>query len=262
MFAVSADSGLSHLLGPFPSPRGSQPHCEAPQRARSLGARAHDGTTALVGLRLCDAASSAVAAGVGVEQGGRVACSGLPSGRCARPGRGSRLPGSRAVYPCSWFSSSFRLMKMARLLARFLSVGRMAAVLEGQCRQQAEPAFPLLQATLLAKVVSLPDHLGNRLQQENLAEFLPQNYFLLLGKEVLRVLQGVVDSLRGESPACGRLRWPPCPPSLPLPPHQMSGSCSLRAGPSAGLLVSRLGQRRPTCEGSPGSWLPWRWHEP
>lgn len=153
-------------------------------------------------------------------------------------------------------------MKMARLLARFLSVGRMAAVLEGQCRQQAEPAFPLLQATLLAKVVSLPDHLGNRLQQENLAEFLPQNYFLLLGKEVLRVLQGVVDSLRGESPACGRLRWPPCPPSLPLPPHQMSGSCSLRAGPSAGLLVSRLGQRRPTCEGSPGSWLPWRWHEP
>uniref|UniRef100_A0A8D1NZS4 Telomere length regulation protein TEL2 homolog n=1 Tax=Sus scrofa TaxID=9823 RepID=A0A8D1NZS4_PIG len=95
--------------------------------------------------------------------------------------------------------SSFRLMKMARLLARFLSVGRMAAVLEGQCRQQAEPAFPLLQATLLAKVVSLPDHLGNRLQQENLAEFLPQNYFLLLGKEVLRVLQGVVDSLRGGS---------------------------------------------------------------
>uniref|UniRef100_A0A4X1VTF2 Telomere length regulation protein TEL2 homolog n=2 Tax=Sus scrofa TaxID=9823 RepID=A0A4X1VTF2_PIG len=94
--------------------------------------------------------------------------------------------------------SSFRLMKMARLLARFLSVGRMAAVLEGQCRQQAEPAFPLLQATLLAKVVSLPDHLGNRLQQENLAEFLPQNYFLLLGKEVLRVLQGVVDSLREE----------------------------------------------------------------
>ncbi|XP_047636937.1 telomere length regulation protein TEL2 homolog isoform X2 [Phacochoerus africanus] len=94
---------------------------------------------------------------------------------------------------------SFRLMKMARLLARFLSTGRMAAVLEGQCRQQAEPAFPLLQATLLAKVVSLPDRLGNRLQRENLAEFLPQNYFPLLGEEVLRVLQGVVDSLRGGS---------------------------------------------------------------
>ncbi|XP_059752785.1 telomere length regulation protein TEL2 homolog isoform X5 [Balaenoptera ricei] len=94
-------------------------------------------------------------------------------------------------------SPSFRLMKMARLLARFLSVGRMAAVMEGQCRQQAGPAFPLLQETLLTKVVGLPDLLGNRLQRENLATFFPQNYFPLLGEEVLRVLQVVVDSLRG-----------------------------------------------------------------
>ncbi|MBW01597.1 Telomere length regulation protein TEL2, partial [Eschrichtius robustus] len=104
---------------------------------------------------------------------------------------------SEAVYTCSRFSPSFRLMKMARLLARFLSVGRMAAVMEGQCRQQAGPAFPLLQETLLTKVVGLPDLLGNRLQQENLATFFPQNYFPLLGEEVLRVLQVVVDSLRG-----------------------------------------------------------------
>uniref|UniRef100_A0A8C3YPQ3 Telomere length regulation protein TEL2 homolog n=1 Tax=Catagonus wagneri TaxID=51154 RepID=A0A8C3YPQ3_9CETA len=94
---------------------------------------------------------------------------------------------------------SFRLMKTARLLARFLSAGRMAAVLEGQCQRQAEPAFPLLQETLLARVVGLPDRLGNRLQRENLAEFLPQNYFPLLGEEVLRALQVVVDSLRGGS---------------------------------------------------------------
>ncbi|XP_028022213.2 telomere length regulation protein TEL2 homolog isoform X1 [Balaenoptera acutorostrata] len=94
-------------------------------------------------------------------------------------------------------SPSFRLMKMARLLARFLSVGRMAAVMEGQCQQQAGPAFPLLQETLLTKVVGLPDLLGNRLQWENLATFFPQNYFPLLGEEVLRVLQVVVDSLRG-----------------------------------------------------------------
>ncbi|XP_059935423.1 telomere length regulation protein TEL2 homolog [Mesoplodon densirostris] len=94
-------------------------------------------------------------------------------------------------------SPSFRLMKMAQLLARFLSVGRMAAVMEGQCRQQAGPAFPLLQETLLNKVVGLPDRLGNRLQRENLATFFPQNYFPLLGEEVLRVLQVVVDSLRG-----------------------------------------------------------------
>ncbi|XP_059979416.1 telomere length regulation protein TEL2 homolog isoform X2 [Lagenorhynchus albirostris] len=94
-------------------------------------------------------------------------------------------------------SPSFCLMKMAQLLARFLSVGRIAAVMEGQCRQQAGPAFPLLQETLLTKVVGLPDRLGNRLQRENLATFLPQNYFPLLGEEVLRVLQVVVDSLRG-----------------------------------------------------------------
>ncbi|XP_045849642.1 telomere length regulation protein TEL2 homolog isoform X3 [Meles meles] len=92
---------------------------------------------------------------------------------------------------------SFRLMKAAQLLARFLSTGRMAAVMEGQCRPLAEPAFPLLQETLLTKVVGLPDHLGNRLQQENLEAFLPQNYFPLLGEETMRALQAVVDSLRG-----------------------------------------------------------------
>ena len=106
-----------------------------------------------------------------------------------------------ARHTCSWFSPSFRLMKMARLLARFLSEGRMAAVLEGQCRQQTELAFPLLQEKLLIKVVGLPDRLGNCLQQENLAEFFPQNYFPLLGEEAMRVLQVVVDSLRGEGPA-------------------------------------------------------------
>ncbi|XP_054570560.1 telomere length regulation protein TEL2 homolog isoform X3 [Eptesicus fuscus] len=92
---------------------------------------------------------------------------------------------------------SFRLMKMARLLARFLKAGRMAAVMEGQCRQQAELAFPLLQEALLIRVVGLPDRLGNCLQHENLAEFFPQNYFPLLGEEAVRVLQAVVDSLRG-----------------------------------------------------------------
>ncbi|XP_035939246.2 telomere length regulation protein TEL2 homolog [Halichoerus grypus] len=92
---------------------------------------------------------------------------------------------------------SFRLMKMAQLLARFLSAGRMAAVMEGQSRQLTEPAFRLLQETLLTKVVGLPDHLGNRLQRENLEAFLPQNYFPLLGEEIMRVLQAGVDSLRG-----------------------------------------------------------------
>ncbi|XP_015446611.1 telomere length regulation protein TEL2 homolog isoform X2 [Pteropus alecto] len=94
-------------------------------------------------------------------------------------------------------SPSFRLMKMAQLLARFLREGRMAAVMEGQCWQQTELAFPPLQEALLSKVVGLPDRLGNCLQHENLSEFFPQNYFLLLGEEVVQVLQAIVDSLRG-----------------------------------------------------------------
>uniref|UniRef100_A0A673VK84 Telomere length regulation protein TEL2 homolog n=1 Tax=Suricata suricatta TaxID=37032 RepID=A0A673VK84_SURSU len=92
---------------------------------------------------------------------------------------------------------SFRLMKTAQLLARFLGAGRMAAVMEGQCRRLGEPASPLLQETLLTKVVGLPDRLANRLQRENLDAFLPQNYFPLLAEEMVRVLQAVVDSLRG-----------------------------------------------------------------
>ncbi|XP_039740813.1 telomere length regulation protein TEL2 homolog isoform X3 [Pteropus medius] len=95
-------------------------------------------------------------------------------------------------------SPSFRLMKMAQLLARFLREGRMAAVMEGQCWQQTELAFPPLQEALLSKVVGLPDRLGNCLQHENLSEFFPQNYFLLLGEEVVQVLQAIVDSLREE----------------------------------------------------------------
>uniref|UniRef100_A0A8C9AN03 Telomere length regulation protein TEL2 homolog n=1 Tax=Prolemur simus TaxID=1328070 RepID=A0A8C9AN03_PROSS len=92
---------------------------------------------------------------------------------------------------------SFRLMRMAQLLAEFLRAGRMAALMEAQCRQRMLPGFPLLRETLLSGVVGLPDRLGNRLQRGNLAEFLPQNYFPLLGKEAVRVLQAVVDSLRG-----------------------------------------------------------------
>ncbi|XP_029413626.1 telomere length regulation protein TEL2 homolog isoform X2 [Nannospalax galili] len=92
---------------------------------------------------------------------------------------------------------SFRLMKMAQLLATFLSKGRMAALMEEHCQPQKKPGFPLLQETLLSKVVGLPDHLGNHLQQDNLTQFFPQNYFPLLGQEAVRALQAVVDFLRG-----------------------------------------------------------------
>lgn len=92
---------------------------------------------------------------------------------------------------------SFRLMKMARLLEMFLSKGRLAALMEEQCHPQTKPSFFLVQETLLSKVVGLPDHLGNRLQQDNLTPFFPQNYFPLLGQEVLQALKAVVSFLQG-----------------------------------------------------------------
>lgn len=92
---------------------------------------------------------------------------------------------------------SFRLMKMARLLETFLSKGRVAALMEEQCRLQTKPSFPLFQETLLGKVVGLPDLLGNCLQRDNLTQFFPQNYFPLLGREVVQALKAVVDFLQG-----------------------------------------------------------------
>lgn len=92
---------------------------------------------------------------------------------------------------------SFRLMKMAQLLDTFLSMGRVAALMEEQCRPQTKPSFPLFQETLLSKVVGLPDLLGNCLQRDNLTQFFPQNYFPLLGQEVVQALKAVVNFLQG-----------------------------------------------------------------
>ncbi|KAM9210375.1 telomere length regulation protein TEL2 homolog isoform 1-T1 [Dugong dugon] len=92
---------------------------------------------------------------------------------------------------------SYRLMKLARLLEQFLRAGRVAVLMGEQCLQQAQPGSPLLRETLLSKVVCLPDHLSNRLQRENLALFLPQGYFPLLGEELVRALHVVADALRG-----------------------------------------------------------------
>lgn len=92
-------------------------------------------------------------------------------------------------------------MKMARVLETFLSMGRVAALMEEQCRPQTKPSFPLFQEMLLSKVVGLPDLLGNHLQWDNLTQFFPQNYFPLLGQEVVQALKAVVNFLQGEHPA-------------------------------------------------------------
>ncbi|XP_030068391.1 telomere length regulation protein TEL2 homolog isoform X2 [Microcaecilia unicolor] len=91
---------------------------------------------------------------------------------------------------------SFCLMKIVGILENFLCKGRLAALMWEVCQQQAQVTSPLLQETLLSKIVCLPDHLSNKLHEENLSAFYPQNYFPLLGREIVFVLQKISEALR------------------------------------------------------------------
>ncbi|XP_056661635.1 telomere length regulation protein TEL2 homolog isoform X2 [Monodelphis domestica] len=94
---------------------------------------------------------------------------------------------------------SFRLMKMSQVLTKFLKRGRLVELMWEICQQQVPRGSSLLQETLLSKVVCLPDHLGNRMKEHCPSLFFPQNYFPLLGEEMIQVLQKISDSLRGGS---------------------------------------------------------------
>ncbi|XP_067407530.1 telomere length regulation protein TEL2 homolog isoform X2 [Emydura macquarii macquarii] len=91
----------------------------------------------------------------------------------------------------------FRLKKVISILEQFLQTGGMSALMWAVCHQQAQAGLPMLQETLLNKVVCLPDHLCNKLQGNNQPIFFPQNYFPLLATEIIQVLQRISDSLRG-----------------------------------------------------------------
>ncbi|XP_044289063.1 telomere length regulation protein TEL2 homolog [Varanus komodoensis] len=92
---------------------------------------------------------------------------------------------------------SFRLDKVIGVLEQFLQKAGLSALMWEVCRQQTRLGSPVLQEAILSKVVSLPDHLGNKLQRENRTIFFPQNYFPLLGAEIIRVLERICNSLRG-----------------------------------------------------------------
>ncbi|XP_068965009.1 telomere length regulation protein TEL2 homolog isoform X2 [Petaurus breviceps papuanus] len=94
---------------------------------------------------------------------------------------------------------SYRLMKMVQVLSRFLKMGRLAELMWEMCQQQVPRGSSLLQETLLSKVVCLPDHLNNQMKEQSPSLFFPQNYFPLLGEEMIQVLQRISDSLRGGS---------------------------------------------------------------
>nr|XP_014351263.1 PREDICTED: telomere length regulation protein TEL2 homolog [Latimeria chalumnae] len=94
-------------------------------------------------------------------------------------------------------SPSFRMTKCVALLEVFLRRGRMADLMWEACQKHARPDSALLREALLAKMVSLPDHMGNKLQQSNRDAFYPQNYFPLLGREIVRVLDTICKALKG-----------------------------------------------------------------
>ncbi|XP_060117034.1 telomere length regulation protein TEL2 homolog [Heteronotia binoei] len=92
---------------------------------------------------------------------------------------------------------SFRLNKVIEVLERFLQRGGLSSLMWEVCRHQSRAGSLVLQEALLSKVVCLPDHLANKLQGENRPAFFPQNYFPLLGVEIIQVLERISESLRG-----------------------------------------------------------------
>ncbi|KAH0631855.1 hypothetical protein JD844_019737 [Phrynosoma platyrhinos] len=94
------------------------------------------------------------------------------------------------------FQASFRLNKVADVLEKFLQRGGLSALMWEVCKQQTQVGTPVLQEAILNRIICLPDHLSNKFQGENQTIFFPQNYFPLLGMEIVQVLERIFDSLR------------------------------------------------------------------
>ncbi|XP_048350960.1 telomere length regulation protein TEL2 homolog [Sphaerodactylus townsendi] len=92
---------------------------------------------------------------------------------------------------------SFRLNKVTDVLEQFLRRGGLSSLMWEVCKQQSQAGSLVLQEALLNKVVCLPDHLANKLREENHPIFFPQNYFPLLAAEIVQVLERISESLRG-----------------------------------------------------------------
>ncbi|XP_075035597.1 telomere length regulation protein TEL2 homolog [Mixophyes fleayi] len=90
-----------------------------------------------------------------------------------------------------------RLDRCIHVLEKFLQRGALAEVVWEVCQQQLEATpTPILHEAILARICSLPDHLGNCLQKHNKPVFYPKNYYPRVGSAILRVLQMVSVSLR------------------------------------------------------------------
>ncbi|GCB71513.1 hypothetical protein scyTo_0001604 [Scyliorhinus torazame] len=94
-------------------------------------------------------------------------------------------------------SPSLRQERCVQILEQFLWEGRMAQLIWEVCLEHTSPHMASLRETLLNKISALPDHMANKLEKNNRVMFYPEDYYLLLGQEILSVLERTCERLKG-----------------------------------------------------------------
>uniref|UniRef100_A0A8C7PV36 Telomere length regulation protein TEL2 homolog n=1 Tax=Oncorhynchus mykiss TaxID=8022 RepID=A0A8C7PV36_ONCMY len=97
----------------------------------------------------------------------------------------------------SMSSPSAGLDRLVSILERFLQSGRLTVLLWTRCQGTGPSDSPQLRETLLSRLVALPDLTANQLHHHNKTLFLPQQYYPLLARDMLTVLERTCQALRG-----------------------------------------------------------------
>uniref|UniRef100_A0A8C8MMN5 Telomere length regulation protein TEL2 homolog n=1 Tax=Oncorhynchus tshawytscha TaxID=74940 RepID=A0A8C8MMN5_ONCTS len=88
------------------------------------------------------------------------------------------------------------LDRLVSILERFLQSGRLTVLLWTRCQGTGLSDSPQLRETLLSRLVALPDLTANQLHHHNKTLFLPQQYYPLLARDMLTVLERTCQALR------------------------------------------------------------------
>ncbi|XP_067912783.1 telomere length regulation protein TEL2 homolog isoform X2 [Heterodontus francisci] len=92
---------------------------------------------------------------------------------------------------------SLRQERCVEILEQFLREGRMSQLIWEVCLVHNSLHMASLRETLLGKIAALADHMANKLEKSNRAIFYPQNYYQLLGEEMMSVLERIFERLKG-----------------------------------------------------------------
>ncbi|KAL0984322.1 hypothetical protein UPYG_G00139930 [Umbra pygmaea] len=91
---------------------------------------------------------------------------------------------------------SAALDHLVSILERFLQSSRLAILIWSRSKGTGPSDSPQLRETLLGRLVALPDLTANKLHHNNKTLFLPQQYYPLLAREILTVLEKTCQALR------------------------------------------------------------------